>query len=761
MSEKIFVSIVSFMDPLLEQTIQNMLGTAKNPENIVFGIVNQDVQENLDIFEDKYNTDNFRIISILPEQSFGCCWARSQAQTLIADEKYYMQSDSHHNYVKHWDFLCIHMLSQCKKLSDHSKVILSTYGTPATFSPCFTITHDDAPYYMKCEKFYDIPKVRYVPTKVNEVKSQEPILWHTISAHFIFTYMQWVEDIPYDPELYFDGEEDTLALRSYTHGYDIYYPYTKISYHYYTRDGEKRHCNVNENWHQLNTKSIERLNDIIKGKLKGKYGLGKERTMDEYTEFSMVDYANKCILVSEHLVFGDTKFIKTGQTWKDDENVYKELESIDEFYLLYDINNKRYAKLNKYKCTLSISKDLVSWELIGPANENKVILSFGEKQFTQDVNTKQWIETSTRDPYVWNFDHIESSELYYIIHDTFRNMTLRLHKNLSCYEAMWPPENKYVILYGTPKITMVVEPNSLTPKPKQPLSIKIGYSIFSKEDSENVQWKEYCVHKEMSFNLKELLSNDDFYILIDNERKLLYRLHKDLSKLEIQTHEKIWTLLYVNGETTKFPVENIPTSEIATETATETNVEIIPENKSKTHYRSYNSTVTIVCVGSSDICYFDAMKKNHLKYAKYFKYNYYYYDTDEPPAQYLSKHSKNTNYILSMSTKCIFTKLDPVIKLGKNSRVNAIVSSIDNKTVCKHMIFYKTSIHGTSTYFEHFEKQVLLNKIDSTIHVVDNNMLATSFQNHNKKCFSLCFHVLDDDEICKQLEIWNKVLKIM
>ena len=38
-----------------------------------------------------------------------------------------------------------------------------------------------------------------------------------LSAHFIFTDGS-VEEVPYDPDLYFHGEEPSLAARSYTHG---------------------------------------------------------------------------------------------------------------------------------------------------------------------------------------------------------------------------------------------------------------------------------------------------------------------------------------------------------------------------------------------------------------------------------------------------------------------------------------------------------------------------------------------------------------
>ena len=44
-------------------------------------------------------------------------------------------------------------------------------------------------------------------------------------------------NVPYDPTLYFLGEEITLAVRAYTHGYDLFHPSETIVWHEYTRNG--------------------------------------------------------------------------------------------------------------------------------------------------------------------------------------------------------------------------------------------------------------------------------------------------------------------------------------------------------------------------------------------------------------------------------------------------------------------------------------------------------------------------------------------
>jgi hypothetical protein len=46
-------------------------------------------------------------------------------------------------------------------------------------------------------------------------------------------------------------------------------------------------------WGELQKRTTRRLEDLIHGKDMGVYGLGRVRTMQEYIEFSGVDYLNK------------------------------------------------------------------------------------------------------------------------------------------------------------------------------------------------------------------------------------------------------------------------------------------------------------------------------------------------------------------------------------------------------------------------------------------------------------------------------------
>ena len=298
---KIFVSIAAFMDSNLNNTIDDMIAKAEYPERLVIGVVHQNTVEAMKSFRRRYIRDkDIKIIDIFHGDTKGCCYARSEVQSLMTDEPLYMQIDAHHKFVDKWDTLCETMLEQCYKYT--KKPILSTYATICDMSNGgFKITHQDVPFRMKCEKFYDFPKVRYVPEIVPNWKNlSEPQPWFTVSGHFIFTSSKWVKEVPYDPELYFDGEEDTLSLRSWTNGWDIFYPHKVVLYHYYIRSSEPKHFNVDKEWYIKNNKSKLRLNNIL-GITKSpipidpKFLLGDVRSYEDYVDKYKVDYHKKLI----------------------------------------------------------------------------------------------------------------------------------------------------------------------------------------------------------------------------------------------------------------------------------------------------------------------------------------------------------------------------------------------------------------------------------------------------------------------------------
>ena len=299
---KIFVSIASYRDPELLPTLRDLINKAKYPENLVFSIAWQhstkDVWDTLDEFKDD---TRFKVIDINYADSKGACWARNAVQQNYDNEEYYLQLDSHHRFIQDWDMECIEMIEQLRSLG-HKKPLLTSY------IPSYDPENDpkgraQEPWWLTFDRFIPEGAVFFLPAAIPGWKEiTQPVPSRFLSAHFIFTLGNWCQEVPYDPELYFHGEEISLAARSYTWGYDLFHPHKIIAWHEYTRKGRTKQWDDDKNWGDKNNNAHLR-NRILFGmepgctpcqrnKL-GIYGFGTERTLEEYEKFTGLRFSDR------------------------------------------------------------------------------------------------------------------------------------------------------------------------------------------------------------------------------------------------------------------------------------------------------------------------------------------------------------------------------------------------------------------------------------------------------------------------------------
>lgn len=302
---RIFISIASYQDFMLEHTVKSCYDNAKYKDILEFGILDQ-TKKPLE-FDSKINMN---YVSCLPEESEGACWARSRIQKeLMGDQDIYMQIDSHIMFGKNWDEYLIKEYNKAKTWID--KPVITGY--PRGFS---VIEIGDKGFNTDEEyifKKYDEPEggpytqVMTVAKPFHQglfcpaiARDAEPKQYKgfLLAGGFIFTEMQWALDVPYDPEIFFSGEEPTLALRSFTKGYDIVHvPETPV-WHWYNGEGVEVKRDLI--WNEQNGKSNKltrignkRTDYVLSGNDYGEYGLGTTRTIDEYAHLSGLDYINK------------------------------------------------------------------------------------------------------------------------------------------------------------------------------------------------------------------------------------------------------------------------------------------------------------------------------------------------------------------------------------------------------------------------------------------------------------------------------------
>lgn len=298
----IFVSIASYRDPELLPTLRDLISNAKHPENLVFSIAwqhsKEDVWDTLDEFK---NDPRFKIIDIDYKDSKGACWARHVVQQNYQQEDYYLQLDSHHRFIKDWDIECIKMIKQLEK-AGHEKPLLTAY------IPSYNPENDpqerqQEPWWLTFDRFIPEGAIFFLPATIPGWQEMtQPVPSRFLSAHFIFTLGKWCQEVPYDPELYFHGEEISLAARSYTHGYDLFHPHRVIAWHEYTRKGRTKQWDDDKEWVEKNNRA-HRRNRVLFGmepgctpcqrKALGVYGFGNTRTLEEYERYCGLRFSTR------------------------------------------------------------------------------------------------------------------------------------------------------------------------------------------------------------------------------------------------------------------------------------------------------------------------------------------------------------------------------------------------------------------------------------------------------------------------------------
>lgn len=298
---KIFIQIASYRDPQLILTIKDCLQKAKHPENLTFGIAWQFSPEDEWDNVDEFRADpRFRIIEINYKLAEGTCWARNKIQQCYDDEEYTLQLDSHHRFIQDWDAELIKMYKALKE-KGHKKPLITGY------LPSFDPEKDPegrihVPWKMNFDRFAPEGVVFFLPASIDEFKELDsPVPARFYSGHFAFTTGKFAQEVQHDPDYYFHGEEISIAVRAFTHGYDLFHPHKVIGWHEYTRRGKTKHWDDNQRWGERNARSHQRnrqlfgMEETIEPINFGKYGFGKERTLEDYERYSGISFKRRAV----------------------------------------------------------------------------------------------------------------------------------------------------------------------------------------------------------------------------------------------------------------------------------------------------------------------------------------------------------------------------------------------------------------------------------------------------------------------------------
>ena len=300
----VFISIVSYCDPVLGFTVTRALETARRPDALHFGVIDQSPTK---LESNQRPPKRMDYLRLDPADARGPCWARALAMSFYDGEDWFLQIDSHMDFDMHW---AERLITQALGLLPQSRgVVLSTYPNP------FVFEGDQVVRRSVTEKILSIVlkrDARFAPDhpvlkfEAHPVEGKVALPGFHVGAGCLFAPGRLVLQFPYDPSLYFHGEEQAFALRLYTHGWDIYHPAGFPIYHLYsdTPTGMARrplHWDDTEEaqrqvkWRALEKRSRSRLSQLTSGAPLGVYGLGRVRTLADFAQYCGIDYAQRTI----------------------------------------------------------------------------------------------------------------------------------------------------------------------------------------------------------------------------------------------------------------------------------------------------------------------------------------------------------------------------------------------------------------------------------------------------------------------------------
>lgn len=418
----IFVMIASYRDYELVPTIRDLLAKSSGENSITLGVVWQkDETETLAEFAHK---DNIRIVDVHWTQSKGLGWARSVAQSLYKNEDYILQLDSHHRFCSNWDKILINMMNMLKNESE--KPFLTSYA--AGYDPSNDKVLHDTPSKILPRDFKKSGTIWFNPVAIpNSNSLTRPIRARLVSGHYYFTSGSHITDFPYDPDMYFAGDEITLSVRSFTAGYDLYHPHKNVVWHHYGRldrikhwgdhnDQAKKSGSIDKTWAERDEYSKKRIRQMLGMENNnidlGRYGLGRVRSLADYERYSGFDFKNRRI--SKDAVDGidPPAVYKNDDQW---EKSFKKQYSIEtrnwpRYVYLQNLDKLSHVRVNfvALKQEVVYSEEL-SLDKIKSMNDNLYQTSF----VTDNVPMKIEYQGMKGDETVYSWSHDTMSHVHW------------------------------------------------------------------------------------------------------------------------------------------------------------------------------------------------------------------------------------------------------------------------------------------------------------------------------------------------------------
>lgn len=292
---RIFVSIVSYRDPLLYDTVMSLIENKSGLCIVTIGIFEQTK------FEDSLANLHPELITkpdifykrIDPQYSDGVGWARHINALQMNDADFYYQIDSHALFDKNWDRELVKDYQLAVEKYNNPKIVITSncknYHLDESGRPVKEILRP-----ITCKStYFAFPRDRKLSAHGEWIDANNGV---TDAIHIfagnMFTRSDWVREVGIHPKIFFTGEEQHMTLASFASGYQLCHPREIHCYHYI---GSNDH--VSKQWINpiVPDKQIKKNQNISDKEFYSFLMSIDNETYEAYRKYSGVDYINRKI----------------------------------------------------------------------------------------------------------------------------------------------------------------------------------------------------------------------------------------------------------------------------------------------------------------------------------------------------------------------------------------------------------------------------------------------------------------------------------
>lgn len=278
----IYAQIPAYRDSELPSTLRSLYAKAVRPERLRVRVLWQRGPADT-LPADVLALPNLEIEAVPAAESQGCNWARRRLQAAWGNERYTLLLDSHHRFVQGWDDLAVGMLEQLRR-DGVVKPLLTAY------LPKYEPADDPAGRGRRPYRIYPLSREEGVLTRLTGfpirgwTTLEGPVPADFLSLHFVLADGQFNLEAPFDPDIYFFGDEVMTSVRAFAAGYQLFHPHRIVGWHAYDRSRRVPHWSEHDDWDQRHRRSLARLRRIYRSRGPVPGAAPGSRTVGDYED---------------------------------------------------------------------------------------------------------------------------------------------------------------------------------------------------------------------------------------------------------------------------------------------------------------------------------------------------------------------------------------------------------------------------------------------------------------------------------------------